>query len=290
MKTKWIPGFVLLLVALGFSGSLTAQAPATESEADVQVTPDVVYGHKDGMALTFDVFRPSNAHGGAVLYMVSGGWVSRWSPPEWLIARSFGGLLEKGLTVMAVRHGSAPRYKVPEAEADVRRALRYIRLHSEELGIDEDRLGVYGGSAGGHLSLMLGLASDDGVIDSSDEILRTPARVAAVVAYYPPVDLRTIVGPSERFPALDFSEDQAASISPILFASSDDPPTLLIHGDADMLVNVQNSEVMFEALQGEGVESELIIIPGGDHGFRVTADRVRAQQAMVEWFDRHLGR
>ena len=290
MKTKWIPAFVLLLVALGFPGSLTAQAPATESEADVQVTPDVVYGHKDGMALTFDVFRPSNAHGGAVLYMVSGGWVSRWSPPEWLIARSFGGLLEKGLTVMAVRHGSAPRYKVPEAEADVRRALRYIRLHSEELGIDEDRLGVYGGSAGGHLSLMLGLASDDGAIDSSDEILRTPARVAAVVAYYPPVDLRTIVGPSERFPALDFSEDQAASISPILFASSDDPPTLLIHGDADMLVNVQNSEVMFDALQGKRVESELIIIPGGDHGFRLTADRERAQQNMVEWFDRHLRR
>ena len=265
-----------------------AQGPTSESEIDVEVTPDVVYGHKDGMALTFDVFRPRNAHGGAVLYMVSGGWVSRWSPPEWLIARSFGGLLEKGLTVMAVRHGSAPRYKVPEAEADVRRALRYVRLHSEELGVDEDRLGVYGGSAGGHLSLMLGLASDDGVMDSSDEIMRAPARVAAVVAYYPPVDLRPIVGPSERFPALDFAEDQAASISPILFASSDDPPTLLIHGDADMLVNVQNSEVMFEALQGKRVESELIIIPGGDHGFRLTADRERAQQAMVEWFDRHL--
>ena len=240
------------------------------------------------MALTFDVFRPRNAHGGAVLYMVSGGWVSRWSPPEWLIARNFRGLLEKGLTVMAVRHGSAPRYKVPEAEADVRRALRYVRLHSEELGVDEDRLGVYGGSAGGHLSLMLGLASDDGVMDSSDEIMRAPARVAAVVAYYPPVDLRPIVGPSERFPALDFAEDQAASISPILFASSDDPPTLLSHGDADMLVNVQNSEVMFEALQEKRVESELIIIPGGDHGFRLTADRERAQQAMVEWFDRHL--
>ena len=254
------------------------------------MTPDVVYGRKDGMALTFDVFRPSNAHGGAVLYMVSGGWVSRWTPPEWLIAWSFGGLLEKGLTVLAVRHGSAPRYKVPEAEADVRRALRYIRLHSEELGIDEDRLGVFGGSAGGHLSLMLGLGSDDGVMGSNDEILRTAARVAAVVAYYPPVDLRAIVGPSERFPALDFAEEKAASISPILFASPDDPPTLLIHGDADMLVNVRNSEVMFEALQGEGVESELIIIPGGDHGFRLPADRERAQQAMVEWFDRHLRR
>ena len=109
MKMKRIPCFFLLLAALAFPVLLTAQGPSAESEIDVEVTPDVVYGHKDGMALTFDVFRPSNAHGGAVLYMVSGGWVSRWSPPEWLIARNFRGLLEKGLTVMAVRHGSAPR-------------------------------------------------------------------------------------------------------------------------------------------------------------------------------------
>ncbi|HIA74138.1 MAG TPA: alpha/beta hydrolase [Gemmatimonadetes bacterium] len=290
VKMTRMLGFLFLLAALAPPDSVTGQQSASGLEAGVHVTPDVVYGHKDGMALTFDVFHPSNAHGGAVLYMVSGGWISRWSPPEWLITRSFRGLLDKGLTVVAVRHGSAPRYKVPEAEADVRRALRYIRLHSEELGIDENRLGVFGGSAGGHLSLMLGLASDDGVMGSDDEILRTPARVGAVVAYYPPVDLRAIVGPSERFPALDFAEEKAASISPILFASPDDPPTLLIHGDADMLVNVRNSEVMYEALQGEGVESELIIVPGGNHGFRLPADRERAQQAMVEWFDRHLGR
>ena len=79
MKMKRIPKLFLLLVALGCPVSLTAQGPTSESEIDVEGTPDVVYGHKDGMALTFDVFRPRNAHGGAVLYMVSGGWVSRWS-------------------------------------------------------------------------------------------------------------------------------------------------------------------------------------------------------------------
>ena len=70
---------------------------------------------------------------------------------------------------------------------------------------------------------MLGLGSDEGEQDSRDEVLRTPARVAAVVAYYPPVDLRPIVGPSERFPALDFPEDQAASISPMI--ASVQPPS-----------------------------------------------------------------
>jgi acetyl esterase/lipase len=241
------------------------------------------------MALTFDVFRPPNAHGGAVLYMVSGGWVSRWSPPRRLANRTFSGLLEKGLTVIAVRHGSAPRYKVPEAEADVWRALRYVRLHAAELEVDMDRLGVFGGSAGGHLALMLGLDADEGEPESRDAVERTSARVAAVVAYYPPIDLRPIVGPIRRFPALDFPAELAEGISPILFVTADDPPTLLIHGSADLLVPISVSEVMYAALQAESVESEFITIEGGDHGFTDEDDQARAQAAMTAWFDRYLG-
>jgi acetyl esterase/lipase len=219
--------------------------------------------------------------------MVSGGWVSRWSPPDRAVER-FDGLLERGFTVLAVRHGSSPRYKVPEAEADVRLALRYVRLHADDLRIDADRLGVYGGSAGGHLSLMLGLVSDQG-LSEDDPVLRTPSRVAAVVAYYPPVDLTRMVGPSERFPALDFAPELAEGISPVLYATPDDPPTLLIHGDADRLVNVSHSERMYAALQSAGVESEFVVIPGGDHGFTRDEDRARAEALMVAWFDRLLG-
>ena len=262
----------------------TAREGATDPGFKAGVTQDVVYGHKDGMALTFDVFRPSNAHGGAVLYMVSGGWVSSWSPPRRLANRRFPALLEKGLTVIAVRHGSAPRYNVLEAEADVRRALRYVRLHAAELGIDMDRLGVFGGSAGGHLSLMLGLDSDEGDPDSEDAVLRTSARVAAVVAYYPPIDLRPMVGPDRGFPALEFPEHLAAGISPILFVTPDDPPTLLIHGTADLLVPINQSEVMYAALQAESVESEFITIEGGDHGFTDADDQARARAAMTAWF------
>jgi acetyl esterase/lipase len=270
--------------------AVSAAAPALAQEIvldDVRITPDIVYGHKDGMALTFDVFRPDAPNGAAILYMVSGGWVSRWIPPQ-RSAQGFAGLLDRGFTVLAVRHGSAPRYKVPEAEADVRLALRYVRLHADELDIDPERLGVYGGSAGGHLSLMLGTVSDDG-LPEDDPVRRTPSRVAAVVAYYPPVDLRQMVGPSERFPALDFAPDLAESISPVLYASPDDPPTLLIHGDADRLVNISHSERMFAALQAAGIESDFVTIPGGDHGFTNAEHRAQAQALMVAWFDRLLG-
>ncbi|HUQ69515.1 MAG TPA: alpha/beta hydrolase, partial [Planctomycetaceae bacterium] len=138
-------------------------APTLSRGADsgVEITPDVVYGHKDGLAMTFDVFTPKeNANGAGVLFMVSGGWYSNWAPPEQMQA-AFVPLTSKGFTVFAVRHGSSPRYGIPEAVSDVRRSVRYIRMNAKQYGVDPNRLGVYGMSAGGHLSLMLGTASDE---------------------------------------------------------------------------------------------------------------------------------
>lgn len=262
---------VALLITVGLT------LPGIAAGQQAPVTPDVVYGHKDGMALTYDVLHPDGSPNGAgVLWMVSGGWISRWAPPRMVRAR-FTELLDEGFTVFVVRHGSSPRYKVPDAVADVRRAARHIRTNANDFSVDPERLGVYGGSAGGHLSLMLGLAAE------SDA-----AGLAAVVAYFPPVDLRRIAGPSERFPALDFEAGLAPSISPILFVTPDDPPVLLIHGDADELVGLANSESMYAALQDAGVSSELIVIPGGDHGFTEPQHRARANAAMVAWFAEHL--
>ena len=283
--------FARLIFALGLFPFATVAPPGLHGQEvdlpDLTITPDVVYGHKDGMALTFDVIQPAHHNGAAVLFMVSGGWVSWWSPPDRLAANVAPGLLRSGFTVFAVRHGSAPRYKVPEAEADVRSALQHVVANASTFAVDPSRLGVFGGSAGGHLSLMLGLTSR-AEAEGEQGGPAPPSPVAAVVAYYPPVDLRPIVGPSERFPALDFPAEQAASISPILFASADDPPTLLIHGDADALVGLRNSVIMQEALEAEGVDTELIVIEGGDHGFRNPAHQAEAQAAMVAWFEEHL--
>ena len=134
---------------------------AVTQTQEISVTPDVVYGHKHGMALTFDVFTPNNANGSGVLNIVSGGWRSRWRPHE-ESQKIYQPLLDQGFTVFAVRHGSSPKYEIPEIVPDVQRATRYIRLNATQLGVDPDRLGVWGQSAGGHLSLMLGNVSDNG--------------------------------------------------------------------------------------------------------------------------------
>lgn len=263
--------------------------------ADVDVIPDVVYGHKDGLALTFDIFKPkANANGAAVIFMVSGGWISSYQAPAQAQARHQE-LLDKGFTVITLRHGSSPKYLIPEIVADVRRAVRFIRFNAKQWGIDPNRLGVYGGSAGGHLSLMIGTASDNGDPAAKD-FLKESDRVAAIVAYFPPVDLRTLARglnppPSgtvlDRFPALNFEKEKAADYSPILFVTPDDPPTLLIHGDKDELVNINNSKIIFEAFQKNNVKTDFITIAGAGHGFR-GEDAKRATAAMVSWFEQAL--
>jgi acetyl esterase/lipase len=106
-----------VVAVLMLSAPFTARAAAVE----VDVLPDLVYGRKDGLAMTLDVFKPkSGANGAAILDMVSGGWVSRWAPPQESVER-FRFLLDEGFTMVIVRHGSSPRYQVPDAVSDVRR-------------------------------------------------------------------------------------------------------------------------------------------------------------------------
>jgi acetyl esterase/lipase len=266
------------------------------AQAQTEIVPDVVYGHKDGLAMTFDVIKPkTNANGAAVIFMVSGGWISNYNPPQQTATR-FKDLLDKGFTLIAVRHGSSPKYLIPEIVSDVRRAVRFIRHNAKQWGVDPNRLGVFGGSAGGHLALVLGTASDNGDQNAKEEFMKESDRVASVVAYFPPVDLRPLArglnpqrtgGALDRFPALNFEKEKAPDYSPIVHVSSDDPPTLLIHGDKDNLVPVNNSKVIHEAFQKNNVKTQLIIIEGAEHGFR-GEDAKRAGAAMASWFEQTL--
>ncbi len=277
----------LLVVAFLFAGGLALQA-----DDSVKITPDVVYGHKDGMALTFDVFQPTDdAKGIGVLFMVSGGWYSHWRPTE-QSQGFFQAVLDRGFTVFAVRHGSAPRYKVPEAISDVRRAVRFIRARAKDYGVDPERLGVYGMSAGGHLSMILATTGDEGNSKAKDPVLRGSSRVAAAVAYCGPTDLQPwVTGPDsgmrDRFTALQFDGDLAGDCSPLSQVTTDDAPTLLIHGDKDDLVPIDHSHKMLKAMREAGAPCELLTIEGVGHGFSEEGFR-RAMEAQLDWFERHL--
>ncbi|HBJ35763.1 MAG TPA: alpha/beta hydrolase [Planctomycetaceae bacterium] len=268
--------------------------PLAHARAEVNITADVVYGHKFGLANTFDVFTPSeNANGAAVLFMVSGGWYSNWSPPQKLLPMMTP-LTDAGYTVFAVRHGSSPRFSIPEAVEDVRRSVRFIRMQSKQFGIDPERLGVFGMSAGGHLSLMLGTTGDDGSPNAQDPVEKTSDRVQAVVAWVAPTDLTIMTHASpealpayKNFPALDLAAEPAKKHSPLMYVTDDDAPTLLLAGAVDDLVPIDHSRRIHKKFEEIGVANRLVEFPNAGHGL-AGEDMKRAVAEMVRWFDTHL--
>ncbi len=275
--------------------ALSLVSTSTFAQTSVDITPDVVYGHKDGLAMTFDVFTPKDANGAAVLFMVSGGWYSQWAPPEQM--KGFAEpITSKGYTVFTVRHGSSPRYGIPDAVSDVRRAVRYIRSNAEKFKIDANRLGVYGMSAGGHLSLVLGTTGDDGIADDKDPLNKVSDRVQAVVAYVAPTDLTIMVKDYKdrlpaygNFPALDLGMEGAKTLSPLLHVSEDDAPTLLLAGVKDDLVPISHSRNIEKALAEKKVDVKIVEYPNAGHGFGGEDLKASIEQ-MVAWFDKHLGK
>ncbi len=284
---KWMTRITLTLTV---TAAVVLAASSLHAAEGVEITADVVYGHKHGMALTLDVFRPEEPNGAGVLFVVSGGWYSRWHPAE-QSAGFLKYLLDGDFTVFAVRHGSSPKYVIPEIVEDVRRSVRFIRRNADRFGVDPKRLGVTGWSAGGHLSLMLGTTSDEGDPSAKDEVLRASDRVAAVVAYFPPTDVRPWVTEDSKYwhdyPALQFEPEKAGDYSPILHVTEDDPPTLLVHGDEDELVPLAHSEKIEAEFAEAGVPCEVLVIEGAGHGFRGD-DARRTADATVAWFGKHL--
>ncbi|MCO6044236.1 alpha/beta hydrolase [Aeoliella sp. ICT_H6.2] len=282
------------LVALALFVSIATQAMGEQATAPA-IEPDVVYGHKDGLAMTMDVFRPEGeSNQAAILFMVSGGWYSRWAPPEQ--TRNFLAFyLKEGYTVFAVRHGSSPKYTIPEAVSDVRRAVRFVRQNAERFDIDPNRIGVTGMSAGGHLSLMLGTTGEDGQDDAADPLLKTSSRVQAVVALVPPTDLRVIVwdsseGQSEyhSFPALNLPMDKAEEFSPLVQVTPDDAPSLVMMGGEDKLVPAVHGTWIDKAMTKAKVPHQLKIVPDVGHNLITATNAAEMQRAMLDWFDKYL--
>jgi len=275
---------------------LLSLSPALRAADDVSIQEDVVYGHKDGMALTFDVLKPASPNGAGVLAIQSGGWYSNYAHPK-ALAPIYQPLLGKGFTVFVVRHGSAPKYTVPEAIDDVRRSVRLIHMKASDFGVDANRLGATGGSAGGHLTLMLATTGDDGDPTAKDEVLKHSSRIAAAVALFPPTDLRGwVTDPPEAIkkiprlkPPLTFDPAKEPDCSPLLHVTVKAAPILLIHGDKDELVPIKHSQEMIAALEKEKAACKLVTIEGAAHGFSPKQNETVVAE-MVAWFDKHLGK
>jgi len=304
----WAALFVLLSI-LGVL-TLPVFGQTTTKTGAVKRTMDVIYGRKAGMALTLDVFEPAHKNGAGIVFLVSGGWASSHDDLTMVhvTPENYAIYLDRGYTVFAVVHGSMPRFNVPDIILDVQRAVRFIRHNAAQYGVDPNRLGVLGSSSGGHLALMIATQGAPGPGISDDPVDHESSAVQAVACFFPPTDFLNWGAPgvdgvgrgplSPLFAAFGSLSDTdlgrqivGKMISPIYFVKPSLPPVLIIHGDADIVVPLQQSESFAAKAKEVGAPMVKIIVrKGKGHGWGDFWKSQEDVEAFADWFDQYLGR
>jgi dipeptidyl aminopeptidase/acylaminoacyl peptidase len=181
---------------------------------------------------------------------------------------------------------------------DVKADVRWLRANAAKYKVNPDRIGATGGSAGGHLSLMLGVTDPSHKLEGEGGHTDQSSRVQAVVNYFGPTDMKHLAETSPGAAPIvatflngapDAATENYRASSPITYVSKDDPPVLTIHGTADKLVPPDQAELFDEALREAGGAHTLLLLEGQGHGFPGEAG-LKAQSAMYEFFDKHLKR
>jgi len=282
---------------------LFAAALASAAGLPYDQKQDVLYGEMDGAGLLMDVFTPTGAKNGlGIVDIASGAWhADRGKIRDHQTAQMYTIFCSKGYTVFAVRPGSRGRFTAEDMVKNVKTGIRWAKAHAADYGINPDKLGLTGASAGGHLAALTVVTREDGDPNSKNPLNRHSTDVAAVGIFFPPTnflewgkgagmpDFKLISdilfpgGVNGRTP--EEIEAKARAISPGLNVTAKTPPFLIWHGDADPLVPLQQSEFFVEKLKGVGTDVEFYVKAGGGHPWMTIPEEVAK---MGDWFDTKL--
>lgn len=255
---------------------------------------DVEYS-RVGERLAMDIFRPKNATGAApTVLAIHGGGFRRGSRNSYhaLCIK----LAQRGYVAATMSYRFAPRAQFPAPVEDSKAAVRFLRANASKYGIDAGHIGVTGGSAGGHLALMVGLTGPLKIFEGSGPHLDQSSAVQAVVNYYGPTDFTQSYGKSvdahEVLPLFlggDLAHARQAHViaSPLYYVTPLAPPTLTIHGTQDKYVAYEQGTWITSKLASAGVDAELETLAEAGHGFK-GADAERAESRLFAYFDKHL--
>ncbi|HZL87839.1 MAG TPA: alpha/beta hydrolase [Pirellulaceae bacterium] len=265
----------------------------------VVVETDVEYGKAGDMPLLLDVIKPKavaeNGKPKPLVVWIHGG--------AWQSGDKSSGLPRLGLWVAQGDYvGISVGYRLsgvatwPAQIHDCKAAIRWIRANADKLGIDPDKIGVWGSSAGGHLVSLLGTSSDIKALEGSNGNPGVSSQVACVVDYCGPSDFLLFArsgasaananGPISKLLGGPVSDREAAAreASPVTYVTKDDPPFLVVHGTADRTVPFAQGEKFYEKLKAAGVDATFVKMDGGGHGIGGPEITARAKA----FFDKHL--
>ncbi|WIM86771.1 alpha/beta hydrolase [Candidatus Mycobacterium wuenschmannii] len=273
---------------------------------------EFVYAHRATGPLKLRVFRPAGSarRSTAVLHLHGGAW--RAGTPEMLDARS-AALAAHGYTVVQAQYRLLGQAGWPAPITDVRSALRWVAAHADQLGVRPDALVLWGHSAGGHIALTTAATRADGSLDDGDDDTAVPISVAAVIDCYAPVSFRAEDPPALRMgpagidlaailagqrtdgaiPAADLlgepcTEAEADAVSPLALVDAAFPPTMIVHGTADILIQPINSRRLADELTRLGVVNELVTFAECNHEFDASPSYATAVTAHVDIFLRRV--
>jgi acetyl esterase/lipase len=292
---------LVFLVALATCAGTATVIAQDSSSFPYNQKMDVVYGEAHGTGLLMDVFTPlGKTNGLGIIDVVSGAYYSdRRKIRDHTLAQFYKIFCARGYTVFAIRPGSRTRYTGTEMDKHVKMGIRYVKLHASDYKVDVERLGITGASAGGHLATLAAVTPEEGKANSDQFLLRYNTKVKAAAVFFPPTDFLDWDGKVADFNTLgdllflggvkghsdEEAKAMALQISPARLVKTAPIPFLFIHGDADPLVPLQQSQKMVEALKAAGGSAELIVKKGGGHPWLSLPEEVKI---MADWFDQHL--
>lgn len=265
---------MIRLAALGCVSMLFSLPIAVNAAEPQRDFTDVVYATVNGKPLALDVHLPSGPQPSLLVFVHGGAWTtgSKAPYPAFLVARGF--------AVASVDFRSSNDALFPANVHDIKAAIRFLRAKAQDYGYRADRIGIVGASSGGHLAALVGVTNGVKELEGTEgEHLSESSSVQAAVSYFGATDLTTILSQSTpaglavRAPALerllgaapDVAQDLARLASPIFHVDRDDPPILLLHGDQDTQMPVNQVLEMQWAYEGVGRQADVLILHGVDH-------------------------
>jgi acetyl esterase/lipase len=284
----------------------------TKWAGGVTSNADVVYSTLPGFRpLVVDIYLPPKKGGAKplVLYIHGGGWVGGHTRHSGALS-NFPAVLAKlaseGFVVASLEYRLSGEIGFPAQLQDSRAAIRFLKANSAKYGIDPAKVGVWGGSAGGHLSALTAYSCGDTSLDPAPAAAGSEC-VQSLVSWYGVFDFAAMINrplPSNgqvapenqllRCKPVECDPARIAAVSPISYIDVNDPPSLLIHGEKDAVVDVSQSRAAEARLKAAGVPVESIYIPGVDHSFigatyaDTKAATLQATNATFDFFHKTL--
>jgi acetyl esterase/lipase len=278
----------LLIVTLPFA------ARRLQAADEVVLEKGIEYSNPDNQHLQLDMARPEGEGPFPAVLCIHGGGFRAGTRDGYdaLIKK----LAKHGYVAVTVTYRLAPKYQFPAAVYDVKAAVRWLRANAARYHIDPERIGVTGGSAGGHLAQFLGVTGGVKEFEGDGGNADESSRVACVVNFYGPSDFTKSYGKSvdaaEVLPLflggnLEQARKRHIEASPLYWVTPDAAPTLCVHGTKDQYVEFAQAEWIIDRLKAAGVEAELLPMVGSMHGFKGDVEE-KAEEAMIGFFDKHL--